>query len=255
MEKPKNILVICYSERSKKKIVFNLIKYLSLQKKDVYHFLVLDKNKKIILFLKKNKKKIIKDNFKLFEKKLNKYEFDWLLNLWSPLIFKKDFLNKFKSNLNLHPSYLPYNRGKDPYVWSILNEKPFGTTIHEMNEKIDDGNYYVRKKFKLKFPLKGFDLYEKSLIETKKLFIQNWLKIKNKKIKPKSYEKKTKLNVRENLKKINLINLNDKKNIEIKRFILRVLSQNFPTFKQQVKFKSKIFDIEVILKKNKKNKF
>ena len=43
--------------------------------------------------------------------------------------------------MNLHPSYLPYNRGKDPYVWSILNEKPFGTTIHEMNEKIDDGNY------------------------------------------------------------------------------------------------------------------
>ncbi len=70
MEKQKKILVICYSEKSKKKIVFNLIKYLSLQKKDIYHFLVLDKNEEIILFLKKNKKKIIKDNFKLFKKKI-----------------------------------------------------------------------------------------------------------------------------------------------------------------------------------------
>ena len=28
-------------------------------------------------------------------------------------------LKKFKNNLNLHPSFLPYAKGKDPYVWTI----------------------------------------------------------------------------------------------------------------------------------------
>ena len=36
-------------------------------------------------------------------------------------------------------SYLPFNRGKNPNVWSIIESTPCGATIHKIDEKIDTG--------------------------------------------------------------------------------------------------------------------
>ena len=69
--------------------------------------------------------------------------YDWLLNIWSPLIYKIKILKKIKKNLNLHPSYLPFAKGKDPYVWTVQNEVPVGVTIHEMTEKLDSGREVI----------------------------------------------------------------------------------------------------------------
>ncbi len=41
--------------------------------------------------------------------------------------------------INIHPGYNPYNRGWFPQVFSILNKKPAGITIHMMDEQIDHG--------------------------------------------------------------------------------------------------------------------
>ena len=51
-----------------------------------------------------------------------------------------------KNSINLHLSYLPFNRGKNPNVWSIIESTPCGATIHKIDEKIDTGKIYVRKK-------------------------------------------------------------------------------------------------------------
>ncbi len=174
-----------------------------------------------------------------------------MLSIWSPIIFKKEFLLKFNNNLNLHPSYLPYNRGKDPYIWSIINETPKGVSVHEMNEKIDSGKYYVRKKFNLKFPYTGQKLYEISLKENYKLFIKNWIKIKNKKILPKNFGKDSKLNLRSDLIKINLLNLDNKQNKVYRKFLLGCIAQDFKTLKQQIKLNNKIYNIKLSLIRSK----
>ena len=129
-------------------------------------------------------------------------------------------LSKFKNNLNLHPSYLPFNRGKDPYCWSIYNETPMGVSIHEMNEKIDAGKVYLRKK-EVNFPYTAYEIYQRSLKEIKNLFINNWLKIKKNKIKIKKINPKTKLNQRKSYYKHNFIDLskNMKRNKIIKKLI------------------------------------
>lgn len=41
--------------------------------------------------------------------------------------------------LNLHISYLPYNRGADPNFWSIIDGTPKGVTIHLIDEGLDTG--------------------------------------------------------------------------------------------------------------------
>lgn len=221
------ILVIVGNDNSNIKVSERIVKYLnSKNNKNQYFFLLTSNSKK----LKKNiKKNIINIKFSNFEKRLKNHEFDWLLNIWSSKIFKKDFLKKFRYNLNLHPSYLPFNRGKDPYCWSIYNQTYFGVTLHEMTEKIDNGKIYLRKKILILFPYTTYDVYKKSLYEIQKLFIENWIKILNGKIKPRKIAINTKLNLRKEYQNHNYFNL-DKKRLEtniIRKFILRILSCDF----------------------------
>ncbi len=39
--------------------------------------------------------------------------------------------------INLHISYLPWNRGKDPNFWSWIENTPKGVTIHRIDTGID----------------------------------------------------------------------------------------------------------------------
>jgi len=47
--------------------------------------------------------------------------------------------------INLHISYLPWNRGADPNLWSFLENTPKGVTIHYLDEGLDTGDILVQK--------------------------------------------------------------------------------------------------------------
>ncbi|MEP9411504.1 MAG: UDP-4-amino-4,6-dideoxy-N-acetyl-beta-L-altrosamine N-acetyltransferase [Candidatus Brocadia sp.] len=88
--------------------------------------------------------------------------------------------------INLHISYLPYNRGSYPNVWSFLEDTPKGVTIHYINEGIDTGDVIVQKEVFIneeKETLKSS--YEILHREIQELFKENWEKIKTGAIKPK----------------------------------------------------------------------
>lgn len=42
--------------------------------------------------------------------------------------------------VNLHISYLPWNRGAHPNVWSFVDDTPKGVTIHLMSAGLDKGD-------------------------------------------------------------------------------------------------------------------
>jgi methionyl-tRNA formyltransferase len=48
--------------------------------------------------------------------------------------------------INLHISYLPWNRGADPNLWSFLEDSPKGVTIHYLNEGIDTGDILAQEE-------------------------------------------------------------------------------------------------------------
>ncbi len=55
-------------------------------------------------------------------------------------ILKDDLLSQFPRRVvNMHISYLPWNRGKDPNLWSFLEDTPKGVTIHFIDPGIDTG--------------------------------------------------------------------------------------------------------------------
>ncbi|MCS6981710.1 MAG: formyltransferase family protein [Flavobacteriales bacterium] len=48
--------------------------------------------------------------------------------------------------LNLHPAYLPYNRGWHTPSWALLEKTPFGATLHFMEAELDCGDIVHQKR-------------------------------------------------------------------------------------------------------------
>jgi len=95
-------------------------------------------------------------------------------------ILGKDILDLFPDRaINLHISYLPFNRGGDPNFWSFVENTPKGVTIHYLDEGIDTGDIIVQEK--VEFDTKQETLatsYEKLQLTIHDLFKQNWQDIK-----------------------------------------------------------------------------
>ena len=101
-------------------------------------------------------------------------------------IITEDILKEYKI-INLHISYLPYNRGANPNFWSFFDNTPKGVTIHFMDKGIDTGNIIFQKK--IKFSFNEFTLsttYHRLKKEIEALFISQW-----KNIETKNYNQKT----------------------------------------------------------------
>lgn len=52
--------------------------------------------------------------------------------------------------INLHPSWLPYAKGKTPLPWLLLNHSEYtGISFHKMTENFDAGDIVLQKKIKI----------------------------------------------------------------------------------------------------------
>ncbi len=95
-------------------------------------------------------------------------------------ILKRDVLLQFPQRaVNLHISYLPWNRGADPNLWSILEDTPKGVTIHYMNEGLDTGEILAQKQVEL---VAGDTLrtsYDRLTAAIEELFLDLWPRIRS----------------------------------------------------------------------------
>lgn len=86
--------------------------------------------------------------------------------------------------INLHPAYLPYNRGRSPNVWSIVEDTPGGATLHYMNAGVDTGDIIARTTVEKRFEDTGKDLHERLEQAQFELFVENWQKIESDNVEP-----------------------------------------------------------------------
>jgi len=63
--------------------------------------------------------------------------------------------------INVHPGYLPYNKGFFYYVWSVLDGTPAGVSVHRMNELADAGALYSQAEVAVTPEDTGDTLYRK----------------------------------------------------------------------------------------------
>lgn len=171
-------------------------------------------------------------------------KYTWLLNLWSPHILKKDFLDKFLYRLNIHPSYSPYCLGNDNAAWTIRNRYIAGVSLLEMTEKVDEGEIWVQEKVSYSYPIKGKELHELLLKQSIKIFCKYWSKIYAHELKPQKIELIDSKFCREDTNKDREIILSD----EIEDFINKVLAHDFlPNNAAMVKLNGKKYKIEINL--------
>ena len=219
-------------------------------KEDQNYIIVCNPEKEQILcYLKKNHIHCI-DIDDLNLSNIKNEEFDWLLNLWGGYIFKQDLLDKVKNSLNIHPSYLPYGRGRDPVVWAIRTRSPAGVTLHEINDQVDGGDIWYQEEVPYKLPITGNNLYQKVINACIRLFKVHWPKIRSL-----EYKKKQQGNFnlptykRKDLLDDQIINF-DHLNFDQIEIILKILAHDFEeNYSAIISINSEKFKIRLQLEK------
>ncbi|MEN3027940.1 MAG: UDP-4-amino-4,6-dideoxy-N-acetyl-beta-L-altrosamine N-acetyltransferase [Aquificaceae bacterium] len=142
--------------------------------------------------------------------------------------------------VNLHVSYLPYNRGAHPNVWSFLEDTPKGVSIHLVNKEIDTGDILLQKEVFIdedKETLRSS--YIKLQREIQKLFKDNWDSIKSLKIKPFKQHGGGQSTIRENTNSLNpslqRVGTHLSKNLKSDIRLGKVLLKNFVNLTQEEK--------------------
>lgn len=148
-------------------------------------------NNKISLDLADWLRETKKENVIIFNKKLireviKKINPSFLISYNYKYIITEEILNLFlkEKAINLHISYLPWNRGSNPNFWSFIDKSPKGVTIHLLDKGLDTGDILIRKKTQFNNNESLSSSYLKLHKLIKKLFKDNWNKIKNLEIKP-----------------------------------------------------------------------
>lgn len=80
--------------------------------------------------------------------------------------------------VNLHVSYLPWNRGADPNLWSFVEDTPKGVTIHYVDSGIDTGDVIAQQRMSFSDAETLRTSYDKLQVEAQTLFRINWSEIR-----------------------------------------------------------------------------
>ena len=111
---------------------------------------------------------------------------DHIISFGYKHIITEDVIKSFNSKIiNLHISYLPYNRGYHPNFWSFKDNTLKGVTIHLIDKGIDTGDILLQKE--IEFTDEEDTLsktYNRLIKEIQNLFIENYYNILDGVIKP-----------------------------------------------------------------------
>lgn len=105
--------------------------------------------------------------------------YDFLISYGYRYIIGKTVIDLFPERaINLHISYLPWNRGADPNIWSFVNQTPKGVTIHLLDRGIDSGDILFQKEVEFTDKDTLASSYQKLKTEIEHLFMSKWEKLK-----------------------------------------------------------------------------
>jgi methionyl-tRNA formyltransferase len=102
-------------------------------------------------------------------------EIDMGLLVWWPKIITKPLLDVAGIGfINTHPSLLPFNRGKNYNFWALVENTPFGVTLHKVDGGIDTGDIIAQQTIAYDWTDTGKTLYEKAQSAMVELFERTW---------------------------------------------------------------------------------
>lgn len=136
-------------------------------------------------------------------------KYDLVISLHCKQIFPKELIEKVRC-INIHPGYNPENRGWFPQVFSILNGKQAGATIHLIDELLDHGDILCREKVDINIWDTSKDVYDRVLKTELKMINENLEVILSDTVITKKPEKEGNINYYQDFKNLCEINLEEK---------------------------------------------
>lgn len=104
---------------------------------------------------------------------------DMAVSVFFGYILRSEFLKLFaRETINLHPGYLPYNRGIYTNVFSILDGTPAGVTLHYVDQGVDTGDIIARQEVAKNPTDTGQSLYHRQEKACVDLFFSAWPEVK-----------------------------------------------------------------------------
>lgn len=98
---------------------------------------------------------------------------DYIIGIHFPYIIPREILEIPKIGfLNLHPAYLPYNKGWHTPSWAILDKTPYGATLHFMSEELDKGDIIHQKQLDVLPEDTANSLYQRVLEVEEEVFYE-----------------------------------------------------------------------------------
>jgi len=95
---------------------------------------------------------------------LSSMQIDYILSVHYPHLFCAEILRIPKvGTLNLHPAYLPFNRGWHTPSWAILEKTPMGATLHWVDEGVDTGDIALQRQVAVMPEDTADSLYKRTL--------------------------------------------------------------------------------------------
>ena len=120
---------------------------------------------------------------------VKKEHFDFAISYTYPYIIRQSTIDILKGKIvNLHTSFLPYNRGSNPNIWSIVDNTPRGVTLHYIDSGIDSGDIIaqtivpIEDGASLKSSYEQLDLAAKQLFKDSFKFYEFWPNMRKKAI-------------------------------------------------------------------------
>ena len=150
-------------------------------KNNILRVLFLGDDKSPILnWLSANEEFVLQTNEKINADLIHSNNINFLVSYNYRYILSEDILDLLPLRaINLHISYLPYNRGTDPNFWSFVDGTPSGVSIHYIDEGVDTGDIIVQEKVSFNSEKDTLKVsYIKLQFTIQELFKQNWHDIK-----------------------------------------------------------------------------
>ncbi|MEA2461334.1 MAG: dTDP-4-amino-4,6-dideoxyglucose formyltransferase, partial [Actinomycetota bacterium] len=102
-------------------------------------------------------------------------ELDYIICVHFPYIVPQDVLEIPRVGVtNLHPALLPYNRGWHTPTWAILDDTPYGATLHFMSAAVDEGDVILQEPLAVSPGDTADDLYRRALRLEEEVFAAAW---------------------------------------------------------------------------------
>jgi methionyl-tRNA formyltransferase len=99
----------------------------------------------------------------------------YLISVYFDYILDRRFLELPSIEpINLHPGYLPYNKGFYYYVWAVLEGTPAGVSIHRMEADVDAGDIISQVRVPVDAGDTGEMIYKQHEDEAIRLFKGTW---------------------------------------------------------------------------------